>query len=293
MKKLLLIDSHALIHRMFHAMAPLTTPATPEQPMGEPIGAVYGLAGLTLKIMTETIKPDYVAACFDRPEPTFRKDSFDGYKAQRAPAHPDLIPQFNKCREMFEKFRIKIFEMPGFEADDLIGTLATRLKDTPDLQIIVLSGDRDLLQLVEDDKVVCHMLQPSGGDTTYYNEAKVIEKYGLKPKQIIDLKGLIGDTSDNFPGLKGVGEKTATPLLQEFGTVEGIYENLVIVPEKTAKKFTGQLDVALKYKKLATLDCNAPLFLDSVEDVRAIPLDKEALKKYFTELGFVSLLRRL
>ena len=267
MKKLLLIDSHALIHRMFHAMAPLTTA------QNEPIGAVYGLAGLVLKIMTETIKPDYVAACFDRPEPTFRKDSFDGYKAQRPPAHPELIPQFNKCREMFEKFKIKIYELPGFEADDLIGTLATRLKDTPELQIIVLSGDRDLLQLVEDDKVVCHMLQPSGGDTTYYNEAKVMEKYGLKPKQIIDLKGLIGDTSDNFPGLKGVGEKTATPLLQEFGTIEGVYDNLVIVPEKTAKKFEGQLETALKYKKLATLECNAPLFLDSIEDVRAIPLD--------------------
>lgn len=274
-------------------MAPLTTPATPDQPMGEPIGAVYGLSGLILKILTETIKPDYVAACFDRPEPTFRKESFNNYKIQRAPAHPDLIPQFNKCRELFEKFKIKIFELPGFEADDLIGTLATRLKSTPDLQIVILSGDRDLLQLVDDDKVVCHMLQPSGGDTTYYNEAKVLEKYGLKPQQIIDLKGLIGDTSDNFPGLKGVGEKTATPLLQEFGTVEGIYENLVIVPQKTAKKFEGQLETALKYKKLATLECNAPLFLDSIEDVRAIPLDKVALTAYFNELGFVSLLRRL
>jgi DNA polymerase-1 len=194
---------------------------------------------------------------------------------------------------MFDKFKIKIFELPGFEADDLIGTLATRLKGEQDLQIVILSGDRDLLQLVEGDKVVCHMLQPSGGDTTYYNEAKVMEKYGLKPRQIIDLKGLIGDSSDNFPGLAGVGEKTATPLLQEFETVEGIYDNLVIVAPKTAKKFEGQLETALKFKKLATIECNAPIFLDSLDDLRAVPLDKEALKYYFNEMGFVSLIKRL
>ncbi len=287
MKKLLLIDAHALIHRMFHAMAPLTTTNN------EPIGAVYGVCGLVLKIMSETIKPDYVAVCFDRPEPTFRKESFQAYKAQRAATHPDLIPQFNLAREAFEKFKIKIFELAGFEADDLIGTLATRLKDTPDLQIIILSGDRDLLQLVEDDQVVAHMLQPSGGDTTYYNEPKVLEKYGLKPKQIIDLKGLIGDPSDNIPGLAGVGEKTATPLLQEFGTVEGVFDNLVIVPQKTAKKFEGQLDLAMKYKKLATIECNAPLFLDSIEDLRALPLDVPLLTAYFEKYGFASLLRRL
>lgn len=272
---------------MFHAMAPLTTAN------GEPIGVIYGLSGLILKIMRETIRPDYVAVCFDRPEPTFRKESYQEYKAHRAPAHPDLIPQFNMAREMFEKFKIKIFELPGFEADDLIGTLVCRLKDTPDLQIIMLSGDRDLLQLVEDDRVVAHMLQPSGSETTYYNEAKVLEKYGLKPRQIIDLKGLIGDASDNIPGVEGVGEKTATPLLQEFGTVEEVFENLVIVPHKTAKKFEGKRDVALMSKKLATLECNASLFLDSIEDLRALPLDTELLRKYFEELGFASLVRRL
>ncbi len=125
------------------------------------------------------------------------------------------------------------------------------------------------------------------------NEEAVIAKYGLKPLQIIDLKGLIGDPSDNIPGIHGVGEKTATPLLQEFGTVEEVFENLVIVPEKTAKKFEGHRDIALQCKKLATLDRSSPIFLDSLEDLRALPLDVPALTAYFESLGFVSLIRRL
>jgi len=268
-------------------MAPLTTAS------GQPIGAVYGLSGLVLKLITETIKPDYVAACFDRPEPTFRKESFPDYKAHRAPTSSDLIPQLIQSREVFERFKIKVFELPGFEADDLIGTLATRLKAVEDLQIVILSGDRDLLQLVINDKVVCHMLQHSGDSTTYFNEEAVIKKYGLLPHQIPDLKGLVGDVSDNIPGLEGVGEKTATPLLKEFGSVEEVFENLVIVPQKVAKKFEGKRDQALLSKKLATLECNAPIFLDSLEDLRMLPLDKPLLKEYFTKLGFVSLVRRL
>ena len=287
MKKLLLIDSHALIHRMFHAMAPLTTPD------GQPIGAIYGLSQILLRMMTETVKPDYVAACFDRPEPTFRKESFPAYKAQRAATSPELIPQLIRAREVFAHFKIKCFELAGFEADDLIATLATKLHDEKDLQVTILSGDRDLLQLVHDDHIVVELLRNGGGETTHMNEAAVIEKYGLKPIQIIDLKGLVGDTSDNFPGVPGVGEKTATPLLKEFGTIEAVFENLVIVPEKISKKFEGQLEQALMCKKLATLERNVPIYLDSLEDLRALPLDKPELTKYFESLGFVSLIRRL
>lgn len=287
MKKLLLIDSHALIHRMFHAMAPLTTTNN------EPIGAIYGLSQLLLRMMTETIKPDYVAACFDRPEPTFRKESFPEYKAHRAPTSPELIPQLIRSREVFAHFKIKCFELAGFEADDLIATLATKLHEEKDLQVTILSGDRDLLQLVHNDHIVVELLKNGGGETTHMNEVAVLDKYGLTPAQIIDLKGLVGDPSDNIPGIKSVGEKTATPLLKEFGTVEGVFDNLVIVPEKVAKKFEGQFEIAMKCKKLATLERNAPIYLDSLEDLRALPLDKPELIKYFDSLGFVSLVRRL
>lgn len=287
MKKLLLIDSHALIHRLFHAVAPLTTAD------GEPIGAIYGLSKLLLKMLTETVKPDYVAACFDRPEPTFRKEAYAEYKAHRGPTDPGLIPQLIRSREVFAQFKIKCFELPGFEADDLIATLATKLHEEKNLQVVILSGDRDLLQLVHDDHIVVELFKNGSDQTIHMNEAAVIEKYGLKPAQIVDLKGLIGDPSDNIPGVMGVGEKTATPLLQEFGTVEEVFENLVIVPQKIAKKFEGQREVALLSKKLATLERNAPIFLDSLEDLRALPLDTAELKAYFNKLGFVSLIRQL
>jgi DNA polymerase-1 len=287
MKKLLLIDSHALIHRMYHAMAPLTTP------QGEPIGAIYGLSQLLLRMITETVKPDYIAACFDRPEPTFRKEAYAEYKAHREATPPDLISQLIKAREVFQQFKVKMFEMPGFEADDLIATLATKLHEEKDLQVSILTGDRDLLQLVHDDHIVVELFKNGGGETTHMNEAAVIAKYGLKPIQIIDLKGLIGDPSDNIPGIHGVGEKTATPLLQEFGTVEEVFENLMIVPEKVSKKFEGQREIAMKCKKLATLERNSPIFLDSLADLKMLPLDKAGLIKYFDSLGFVSLIRRL
>ncbi len=285
MKKLLLIDSHALIHRMYHAMAPLTGPN------GEPVGALYGLAKLLLKIKTE-LNPDYIAACADRPEPTFRKEQYKEYKATRQPIEADLIPQIIKMREIFDWFKIKMFELPGFEADDLIGTLATKLK-SDDLQIVILSGDRDLLQLVDNDRVVVDLLVNGDQRTIMMNEQAVREKYGLAPAQIIDLKGLIGDASDNIPGVMGIGEKSATPLLQEFKTIDGIYENLVIINPKVAKKLEGQEKVAQMSRDLATIKTDAPIFLDSLEDVRAFPLDKQKLIADFSGLGFVSLIRQL
>lgn len=286
MKKLLLIDSHALIHRMFHAMAPLTGP------QGEPVGALYGLAKLLLKIKSE-LNPDYIAACGDRPEPTFRKEQYTAYKATRQPTDTDLIPQITKMREVFDWFKIRFFELPGFEADDLIGTLAAKLKTEPDLQIIILSGDRDMLQLVEGDKVVVDLLVNGDQRTVLMNEGMVFEKYGLKPKQIIDLKGLIGDTSDNIPGVMGIGEKSATPLLQEFETIEGIYENLMIITPKVAKKLEGHIEEARMSRDLATIHTTVPIFIDSLEDLKALPLDKPSLIRNFSGLGFVSLIRQL
>lgn len=286
MKKLLLIDSHALIHRMFHAMAPLTGPNN------EPVGALYGLAKLLLKIKTE-LNPDYIAACADRPEPTFRKEQYKEYKATRQPTDMDLIPQIIKMREIFDWFKIRFFDLPGFEADDIIGTFATKLKQEHDLQVVILSGDRDMLQLVDGDKVVVDLLVNGDQRTMMMNEAAVMEKYGLRPRQIIDLKGLIGDASDNIPGVMGVGEKTATPLLQEFETIEGIYENLMIISPKVAKKLDGHIEEARMSRDLATINTSAPIFLDSLQDLKAFPIDKQALAANFNGLGFVSLVRSL
>jgi len=286
MKTLLLIDANSLIHRFFHAMPPLTTPK------GEPIGAIYGLSQVALKIFRE-IKPDYIAACHDRPEPTFRDEMFKEYKAHRPPAVGELVYQIIKAYELWEKFGIKAVELSGFEADDLIGTLVQKFKDVPDLKIIIFSGDLDNLQLVVGDKVVVHFLIKGITETITYNEEAVVKRYGLKPAQLPDLKAFLGDASDNIPGVKGVGPKTAAPLIQKFGSVEKVYEELWAVEQKVAKKIEEHKDVAMLSKKLATIVRDAPIGIDSIEELKPKELDIPLLKKYFEELGFMSLVNRL
>lgn len=302
MKTLLLIDTHALIHRFFHALPPLTTPD------GQPIGAIYGLCGLLLKILSEQ-KPDYIAAAFDRPEPTFRDEIFKEYKTQRPPTADELVSQLKRAYDVFDLFKIKTFSLPGFEADDLIGSLVEQFsakgalptgrqgsasdgKDS-DFKIVILSGDNDLLQLVENDKVLAQIIKTGLSETVMYNEQAVEARYGLKPAQLADYKGLTGDASDNIPGVTGIGPKTAVPLIKEFGSVEGIYENLGLIPEKTIKKLENQKEVAMMSKKLAIIRRDAPIAVSDLESLKAEPLDKEALKKFFGELGFQSLIKRL
>jgi DNA polymerase-1 len=285
MKTLLLIDANSLIHRFFHAMPPLTTSK------GEPAGAIYGLSQVLFKIFRE-IKPDYIAGCFDRPEPTFRDEMYKEYKIHRPPAASELIAQIIKSRELFSKFGVKVAELAGYEADDLIGTLAERFKREPDLKISIFSGDFDNLQLVSDDKVVVQFLIKGITETVTYNEAAVIAKYGLKPEQLPDLKGFLGDASDNIPGVKGVGLKTAAPLIQKFGSIEKVYEDIGLVEDKVAKKIADHKAEALFSKKLATIRRDAP-YDATLQDLKAGELDAESLKKYFSELGFMSLVKRL
>ncbi|MEK7114935.1 MAG: 5'-3' exonuclease H3TH domain-containing protein [Patescibacteria group bacterium] len=285
-KKLILLDTHALIHRFFHALPPLTTVR------GEPVNAVYGIANTVLKILREQ-KPDYLAACFDRPEKTFRSEAFKEYKIHRLAAVPELIAQFKITRELLDKFKIKIMEMAGYEADDLIGSLVEKFKSEPDLKIIVISGDLDLLQLVDDEKVVVQFLRKGMSDTFIYNEKTVFDRYSLKPKQLPDLKGLLGDASDNIPGVKGIGPKTATPLIQKYGSLENLLENLWEIPDKIGNKLEAQKDVALFSKNLATIKCDVPLAIESLEDLKIYPLDSKTLGEYFKFLGFTSLIGRL
>jgi DNA polymerase-1 len=284
MKTLLLIDANSIIHRSFHALPPFTAPG------GQPSGALYGLASILLKLWREE-RPDYAAALFDRPEPTFRDKKYAAYKAQRPPAADELVSQIIEARHLFEAFGIKTFEKPGFEADDLIATLATRFKNEKDLQIVILTGDRDTLQLVEGEKVVVRTFNKGVSDTTTYDEKAVIEKYGLAPVQLIDYKALVGDASDNIKGVPGVGPKTATELMQKFGSVENIYNHLADDP-KLEKKFGPFRKEAELSRELVTLEKNAPITLPAL-DALAPPQEAQALNAYFERMGFSTLLKRL
>ncbi len=286
MRKLLLIDANSLIHRSFHALPPLTTPK------GEPINAIYGLSSIILKILRDH-QPDYVAAAFDRKEATFRKVIYQEYKAHRPPTASELVSQLIRAHETFEKFGIRVVDQAGLEADDIVGTLAEKFKNEPDIKVVIFSGDKDNLQLVDSDKVVVELLRTGVSKTVTYNESSFIQEYGFSPKQLVDFKALTGDTSDNIPGVNGIGQKGATDLIREYGTIERIYEDITLIPkEAMRKKLEAGKESAVLSKILAKIKCDADLPV-TLEDLKQIPLNKEELKKYFEELGFKSLTERL
>lgn len=286
MRKLLLIDANSLIHRCFHALPPLTTLK------GEPINAIYGLSSILLKVLRDH-NPDYLAAAFDRPEPTFRDEIFKEYKAHRPPTDNLLIPQLKEAHNTFKKFGIPIVEKPGYEADDVIATLSEIYKKDFDIKIIIFSGDKDNLQLIDGDKVVVELLKTGVSKTAVYNESFFLQEYGFSPKQLVDYKALVGDTSDNIPGVLGIGPKGAADLIKEFGTVEKIYEEVGLIPKKLLQeKLEKGRESAFLSKKLAMMKRDAPLEI-SLDNLKQHFLDKEELKKYFEELGFKSLVERL
>jgi DNA polymerase-1 len=284
MKKLLLIDANSVIHRSFHALPPFTAPD------GSPTGAIYGVASILLKLWRED-KPDYAVALFDRPEPTFRDKKYAEYKAQRPPAPDILISQIIEMHNLFHAFGLATFEKPGFEADDLIATLATRFGNEKNLQVVILTGDRDTLQLVEGEKIVVQTFNKGVSDTTIYDEKAVMEKYGLPPKAIIDYKALAGDSSDNIKGVPGIGPKTATELLQKFGSIENIYKNCASDP-KLEKKFAPFRKEAELSKELVTLEKDVPMG-DITLAALAPKDDERAITAYFEKKGFATLIKRL
>lgn len=284
MKTLLLIDANSLIHRCFHALPPLTSAHH------QPIGAIYGLANILIKILREQ-PPDYIAAFFDRPEPTFRKLIFEEYKIHRPKAPDELVSQIIEAHHLFEQFQIKTFEIPGFEADDLIGTAVKIFKDQPDLKIVILTGDLDSLQLVKNDKVVVETLKKGVSETIIYNEEEVKKRYGIWPHQLPDYKGLVGDPSDNIYGVPGIGPKTAAPLIQKYGSLEDFLKNGQ--KEKFYKKISESQEQARFSRDLATIRCDAPLPKIQLADLAYAGLPKEKVIFYFKKLGFVSLIKRL
>jgi DNA polymerase-1 len=284
MKTLLLIDAHSIIHRSFHALPLFTTPN------GAPSGALYGLASVLLKLFREA-KPDYAAALFDRPEPTFRDKKYAAYKAQRPPAAEELISQLISARELFPAFGIATFEKAGFEADDLIATFTERFKKEPDLRIVILTGDRDTLQLVEGNHIVVQTFNKGVSDTTVYDEPAVVAKYGLNPGQIIDYKALAGDASDNIKGVPGIGPKTATEVLQKYGAIEKIYAHLADDP-KLEKKFGPFKKDADLSRELVTLEKHVPVVMPTLLALKTSE-GEPPVEDYFMKMGFASLMKRL
>ncbi len=259
---IVLIDAYALLHRGYHAFPHLSTPE------GFPTGALYGFTAMIMRII-EKYDPQDVLVCFDMPEQTFRHIAYDQYKAGRSETDESLKVQLIEAHNLSRAFGFKVYEAPSFEADDLLGTLAHQLKTSHDGQIIIATGDKDALQLIEGEKVVVYTYKKTTKDTILYNEKTVKEDFGYTPAQVPDYKGLAGDSSDNIPGIKGIGEKTALKLLDQFGSIENMYrvlesegdEQFILIGVKgaTLEKIKNGKDDAEFSKVLATIRRDAPV----------------------------------
>ncbi len=282
---LLLFDGNALVHRAFHALPPLTQPKT-----GELVNAVYGFASTLLKVFAD-FKPTHWAVAFDRPTPTFRHEMFEEYKAQRPAMPEELKGQVKKVHQLVAAFHIPVFEIDGFEADDVLGTLSKQA-DEQGIETIIVTGDNDMLQAVL-PRVKALAPRRTFIDTILYDEEAVEQKYGIKPEQLPDFKALVGDVSDNIPGVPGVGEKTATKLLQQYGSLQGIYDHIEdITPGKLQDMLREYRAQAFQSKELSTIVKDVPIKLD-LKNCQVSNYDRNEVARLFQELEFIKLLPRL
>ena len=252
-EKILLIDGHSILNRAFYGLPDLTNTE------GRHTGAVYGFLNIIFRILEEE-KPDYLTVAFDVHAPTFRHKIYDAYKGTRKEMPQELREQVPLIQEMLKAMGVCMVTMEGYEADDLLGTLARR-SEAKGMDVTILSGDRDLLQLAT-EKVLIRLPKTSKGKTTIedFHAQQVLEKYQVTPVQIIDLKALMGDSSDNIPGIPGVGEKTAAKIIGEFGSVENAYAHLEeIKPNKARESLRENYDLAKLCKTLATINTDSPL----------------------------------
>jgi len=286
-QRFIIIDGNSLLHRAWHALPPLTTKS------GEVTNAVYGFTMILLRALKD-LKPDYLAVAFDTKAPTFRHQEFKEYKAQRVKQPDEFYKQFPRVKEILENFGIKYIEAPGFEADDIIGTLCQQITNykLPITKIIV-SGDLDNLQLI-DEQTKVYTLKKGITDVAVYDGKAVQERFGLKPEQMVDFKALRGDPSDNIPGVRGIGEKTALDLIQKFGSLENLYQKLEKsdVREKVKTLLQEQKENAFFSKKLVTIKRDLSLEIE-LEDLKMAPPDQEKIVALFQELEFRSLLPRV
>jgi DNA polymerase-1 len=294
-KKIVLLDAHAIIHRAYHAL-----PLDFTGPGGEPTGALYGLSSMLLRIIDD-LRPDYIAACYDLPKPTIRHEAYAGYKGTRQKIDDALVAQLKTSRDVFEAFCIPIYEREGFEADDILGTIAHMLKKDKNIEVIIASGDMDTMQLIDGKRVQVYTLKKGLNDIIMYDEEAVMTRYGFGPALVADFKGLRGDPSDNIIGIPGVGEKTATELIQAFGSIENIYKTLkkneaAFIEKGIKPRMIGLLkehqEDAEFSKMLATIRTDAPIAF-SIEKCEAhVGTRLAAVLALFDKLGFHSIRSR-
>lgn len=279
---LVLVDGNAMMHRAYHAMPKLTTPK------GEPIGAVQGFINILL-VLLETLKPTHLAVCFDRKEPTFRKKMHADYQAQRPETDGDLISQFAKVRVVLDAFGIATFDKKGFEADDLIGTLSVKANKLD--AVVIVTGDKDQLQLVT-DKVKVYMPVRGLTEGKLFGKREVYGKLGVYPQQVVDLKALMGDPSDNYKGVPGIGPKTAETLLAKHKTYPQVYKHLNDIEERIAKRLVeGKASGDMSYE-LAKIQTDVPIEVD-LNTLTNWKLNSTEASDVFNEFGFRTLRRRI
>ena len=285
-KTFVIVDAMAMAYRAYFAF--INRPLSNSK--GEPTSAVYGFVNQLLKVL-EDHKPDYIAVATDSKEKTFRHEMYEDYKATREEMPDDMIPQIGRIKEIVELLNIPLYIKPGYEADDIIGT-AVKLAEKKGMISYAVTPDKDYMQLVTDKTIIA---KPGRGsdDVVFYDVKKVIEDYGFEPKQMIDYLALIGDSSDNIPGVKGIGPKTALPLIQEFGSLDNIYKNIDKIEKAgTKKKLEESKENALLSKELAEINCSVPMEFDFNKAKFEKP-DFDKLRDLFVELEFKNLFTRL
>jgi len=284
MKRLVLIDGHAILHRAYYAF-----PATLRTRHGEVVNAVYGFTRMLLTVLKD-LHPEYVAVTFDLPQPTFRHKEFIGYQAQRPKMETELKDQIERVFEVVKTLNIPMFMMAGYEADDLIGTLATQASQKR-IETVIVTGDKDLLQLVK-PRIKIYAPQKGFSEPILFDQKKVKERLGIKPEQVIDYKALVGDTSDNYPGVPGVGPKTALELLNQYQNLKTIYKKVRKIRPRTAKLLVEGAESAALSQKLATIVTKVPIELN-LKACQLHDYDQEKTIRLFLELGFRSLIKKL
>ena len=271
MDKLVLIDGNSLINRAFYAINPLT------DKNGQPTNAVYGFTNMLIKIISE-IKPKYMLVAFDVHAKTFRHKMFEEYKGTRKPMPEDLRPQIPLLKKVLETMGVKTFELAGFEADDIIGTLAKRYPG----ETIIYTGDKDSFQLVDKSTSV-YFTKRGISDVDVLDYENFSSKTGIEPWQVIELKALMGDASDNIPGVQGVGEKTALNLISTYRSIDGVYENISEIKGKLNEKLVNSKETAYLSRTLATINTMVEIPLSIEDATYKFPFDQK-VKRLFSDL---------
>ncbi|MDF2835879.1 MAG: 5-3 exonuclease [Paenibacillus sp.] len=279
--RVLLVDGMAILFRAYFATS--FTGSIRRTSSGLPVNAVHGFVRYFMDAITK-FDPTHVICCWDMGSKTFRTEQYDGYKSNRPAAPEDLVPQFDLVKEVVASFGVPNVGIEGYEADDCIGTLAAKFKEVADVYIV--TGDHDLLQLV-DERVSVAIMKKGIGNYMVYSPEVLFAERGLTPPQVIDIKGLMGDTSDNYPGVRGIGEKTALKLIQEHGSIDGLLANLELISKTIRAKIEADLEMLHLSRELATIRCDAPL--DTHIDNCGWQYDRQLVLSKFEELEFKSL----